>query len=103
MSQSVTGILHPTRNANLSDIAIIQLLKDRYPELDKYPTIKSEHNNNTWYIGFVKEGREIPILDARCFSIDTDNTIIEGEFVAASRLSDTSFSPQNCSTINYQY
>ena len=110
VNQSKDNTFHPTRNPDLSDNGIIQLLKNVYPELKDYPSdglppksIKSEYKDNMWYIGFVQEGSGVPIISARCFSVNSDNVIIEKEFVAATRLSDTSFSPQNCTTINYQY
>jgi hypothetical protein len=109
-NESQNSIFHPKRNPNLSDNGIIQLLKDIHPELKDYPSdglppksIKSEFKDDVWYIGFLQEGSGVPIISARCFSVDSDNVIIEKEFVAATRLSDTSFSPQICTTINYNY
>ena len=110
INQSEDNIFHPKRNPNLSDNGIIQLLKNVYPELKDYPsvefptrTIKSEYKEDVWYIGFVIEGSGVPIISARCFSVNSDNVIVEKEFVAAKRLTDTSFSPQNCTTFNYSY
>jgi hypothetical protein len=110
INQSEDNTFHPTRNPNISDNGIIQLLKNVYPELNDYPSdelppksIKSEYKDNMWYIGFVQEGSGVPIISARCFSVNSDNIIMEKEFVPVKRLSDTSFSPQNCTTFNYSY
>src|SRR5665647_1838019 len=73
----------------LSESEAISLLKAAYPEYKNYPndnlppqSIQTKQASNGWYVAFVQEGSGRPILEAKCFLVKDDKTIIcLGEYV----------------------
>ncbi len=67
----------------------ISLLKATYPEYKNYPndnlppqSIQTKQVSNGWYVAFVQEGSGRPILEAKCFQVKDDQTImLIGEYV----------------------
>ena len=83
-------ILHSLNNgANSTESEAISLLKGSYPEFKNYPndnlppqTIQTKQDSNGWYVAFVQEGSGRPILEAKCFLVKDDKTmIVIGEYV----------------------
>lgn len=77
------------RNKNdLTESEAISLLKAAYPKYQNYPndkippqSIQTKQISNGWYIAFIQEGSGRPILEAKCFLIKDDKTIISiGEY-----------------------
>jgi hypothetical protein len=70
----------------------INLVKDKYPELNDYPsdnlppkTIETEVVDDEWLIGFYTWGSGLPgILKAECYSVSNNGLIAKtGEFSAS--------------------
>jgi hypothetical protein len=67
----------------LKESEAISLLKDKYPEYKNYPndhlppqSIQTKQTSNGWYVAFVQEGSGRPILEAKCYFITDDKSII---------------------------
>ncbi|GEM_PF-5097442 len=86
--------------------AVLQV-KAKHPELKDYPfsglpprSLVIEEDNSGIYLAFIQNGSGIPILDARCFIVKPDNTIIEKEkFVSTSPGDYLYFSARECKQI----
>ena len=73
----------------LSESEAISLVKAAYPEFKNYPndnlppqSIQTKQASNGWYIVFVQEGSGRPILEAKCFLVIDDKTIMSiGEYM----------------------
>ena len=85
------SILCLVRNNNKTDLTeseAISLLKAAYPEFKNYPndklppqSIQTRQASNGWYVAFVQEGSGRPILEAKCFLVTDDKTIMSiGEY-----------------------
>jgi hypothetical protein len=87
----------------VSEITVIQTVKDKYPEYSDYPSdslppksIKTQYDNETWYIAFVQEGSGVPIIKAKCFSVGIDKSVnVIGEYDSASGIR-SEISPKTC-------
>jgi hypothetical protein len=67
----------------LKESEAISLLKEKYPEYKNYPndhlppqSIQTKQTSNGWYVAFVQEGSGRPILEAKCYFITDDKSII---------------------------
>lgn len=86
----------------LTESKAISILKIAYPEFKDYPndnlppqSIKIEKDINGWYIAFVQEGSGRPILGAKCFFVNNDESIRAlGEFNPS--IEDIDFSIKTC-------
>jgi hypothetical protein len=83
-------MLHSLNNGvGSKESEAISLLKAAYPEFKNYPndnlppqSIQTKQASNGWYVAFVQEGSGRPILEAKCFLVKGDKTIIViGEYV----------------------
>ena len=85
------SILCLVRNNNKTDLTESEassLLKAAYPEFKNYPndnlppqSIQTKQASNGWYVAFVQEGSGRPILEAKCFLVTDDKTIMSiGEY-----------------------
>ena len=82
--------LHSLNNgADPTESEAISFLKAAYPEFKNYPnenlppqSIQTKQDSDGWYVAFVQEGSGRPILEAKCFLVKDDKTIIViGEYV----------------------
>ncbi len=81
--------LHSLNEADSTESEAISLVKAAYPEFKNYPndnlppqSIQTKQVSNGWYVAFVQEGSGRPILEAKCFLVKDDKTIIViGEYV----------------------
>ena len=85
----VAYTLHSLNEADSTESEAISLVKAAYPEFKNYPndnlppqSIQTKQASNGWYVAFVQEGSGRPILEAKCFLVKDDKTIIViGEYV----------------------
>jgi len=70
------------QSMNDSDRAIARV-KAEYPELSDYPSdllppksIRYAQVNDTWYVAFIQEGSGVPIISAKCFTVDGSGVVI---------------------------
>ena len=81
--------LHSLNEADSTESEAISLVKAAYPEFKNYPndnlppqSIQTKQVSNGWYVAFIQEGSGRPILEAKCFLVKDDKTIIViGEYV----------------------
>ena len=94
------------QNSNFTESQAIFVLKNKYPELNDYPSdklapksIKTEKADNGWYVGFVQEGSGIPIISAKCFFVDKQRNIMSEKLYNYSIEEDfnAEFSAKTCS------
>ncbi|MFH1046704.1 MAG: hypothetical protein V1738_00210 [Patescibacteria group bacterium] len=100
------GCKAPIEPTTVSADSAIQTLQNQYPELKQYPSeqlppksIKTESTDEGWYVAFVQEGSGVPIIDARCFLVRNDNSIVPLEFVASADQLAGDFSAKECRII----
>jgi hypothetical protein len=87
---------------SLTESKAISILKTAYPEFNSYPndnlppqSIRTEKDMNGWYVAFVQEGSGRPILGAKCFFVNNDESIRPiGEFNPS--IEDIDFSIKTC-------
>ena len=82
----IAGYILYSVNNNTTDSTksdAISLLKAAYPEFKNYPndnlppqSIQTKQVSNGWYVAFVQEGSGRPILEAKCFQVKDDKTIV---------------------------
>jgi hypothetical protein len=82
MAVSIFYLINSNKNG-LTESEAISLLKAAYPEFKNYPndnlppqSIQTKQASNGWYIAFVQEGSGRPILEAKCFLVRDDKTIM---------------------------
>jgi hypothetical protein len=88
MALSVLYLLNNNKTA-LSESEAISMMKATHPEYKNYPndnlppqSIQTKQASNGWYVAFVQEGSGRPILQAKCFLIRDDKTMMSiGEYV----------------------
>ncbi len=86
----------------LTESKAISILKNAYPEYQNYPndnlppqSIRTEKDIDGWYVAFVQEGSGRPILGAKCFFVNYDESIrVIGEFNPT--IEDIDFSIKTC-------
>lgn len=98
------GLLLIRKDTPLTEQAAIAAVKQKYPSLQDYPSdklpprsISATQSDNKWYVAFIQNGSGRPILEARCFIVNPDHSVIEnGTF--APKLEDTAqhLSPITC-------
>jgi len=80
----VVGYIYYLTNSdknNLTESKAISILKSAYPEFNSYPndnlppqSISTEKDENGWYVAFVQEGSGRPLLGAKCFFVNNDES-----------------------------
>ncbi|MFA6549954.1 MAG: hypothetical protein WCT36_01195 [Candidatus Gracilibacteria bacterium] len=87
---------------NLTESSAISILQTAYPEFNTYPndnlppqSIRTEQDTNGWHIAFVQEGSGVPIIGAKCYFVNNDESIQTiGEFTPST--DDMDFSIKTC-------
>lgn len=110
---SLVGILvvtffvfkQPRQTITTKDQAIAYL-QQQYPELKEYPSdnlpprsIVEEKADEGWYVAFVQEGSGRPIIEADCFWVKEDKSIIQRKYVPQDNTSAGDFSAKECRVI----
>lgn len=77
-----------TQNQEISKEQAILLIKNQHPKLQDFPsnglppkTIHAEKSGVGWHIMFETQGSGVPIIEAKCFLVDGDGTVVAtGEY-----------------------
>ncbi len=90
----------------ISESNAIEIIKNQYPELKEYPSdklapksIKTEEANDGWYVAFIQEGSGVPIIDARCYLVKNDNSIMPIKYTPPDNTLIGEFSVKECKLI----
>ena len=59
-------------------------------------TISSLNDKGNYYIAFITYGSGVPIVDAKCFKIDTDNVLSEIKYVKNNKQTQALFDITQC-------
>jgi hypothetical protein len=73
--------IQPTQSMSESDKAVAKI-KAKYSEFSDYPSdllppksIKYAQVNDIWYVAFIQEGSGVPIISAKCFTVDGSDVV----------------------------
>lgn len=90
----------------ISESKAIETIKNKYPELKEYPSyklapksIKTEKTGDGWYVAFIQEGSGVPIIDARCFFVKNDNSIMQIKYTPHGNAFIGEFSVKECKLV----
>lgn len=98
------GLLLLRKDAPLTEQAAITAVKQKYPALQDYPSdklpprsISAKQSDNKWYVAFIQNGSGRPILEARCFIVNPDHSVVEnGTFTPKPEDTTEHISPMTC-------
>ena len=75
-------------NEILKESMAIETIKNQFPEFKEYPSdnlplksIKAEKADDGWYVAFVQEGSGRPIIEASCFFVKNDKSIMQRKYI----------------------
>lgn len=95
-----------TTSGTISESVSIETIKNQFPELKEYPSDKlapksiwTEKASDGWYVAFVQEGSGVPIIEARCFLVKNDYSIIQREYIPQDSTFIGEFSAKECQVI----
>jgi hypothetical protein len=90
----------------ISEVKAIEIMQNRFPELKDYPSdklppksIKAEKADDGWYVAFVQEGSGVQIIDARCYWVKNDNSVMQKDYTPQDNTFIGDFSAKECTLV----
>jgi hypothetical protein len=84
----------------------IEIIKNQFSELKEYPsdnlpikTIKTEKTSDGWFVAFIQEGSGRPIIDAHCFLVKNDKSVVQKKYISQDDALVGEFSAKECRVI----
>ena len=90
----------------IDEATAVQIIKSQFPEMKGYPrdqlpptSIRTEKSEDGWYVAFVQEGSGVPIIEARCFLVKNDKSILQRKYIPQDSERVGEFSVKECRVI----